>query len=126
MGLNAPFFINTINRFYGGFMLLDEAKQILNKAGFDIKNDSISRSQKKAYHDLIKNIENAGFETSPSKVSIFVYDDLKCLCEIIYGDESFEIFYAKSPRITSKEFYSYSEIIDFINNLAKKCWDYHD
>ena len=45
MGLNAPFFINTINGFYGDFMQLDEAKQILEENNYELKS-KISKNEK--------------------------------------------------------------------------------
>ena len=64
MGLNAPFFINTINGFYGDFMILTEAQQVLKENGFLMENTNIDWERVFAYNpyalNILKDFEKQG------------------------------------------------------------------
>ena len=98
MGLNAPFFINTINGFYGDFMILTEAQQVLKENGFLMENTNIDWERVFAYNPYALNILK-DFEKQGVKIEANYNEQQNNWETVVYmGDE----FTKQFSRITKK------------------------
>jgi hypothetical protein len=97
-------------------MRLDEAKKILKKSGYKVENDFIPKNEKAAIKELVDKLELTGLSVEMSGFTIHVYDYLKHICDITYGNKSFDV-YVRNPYPSGKEFRTYSSLIDYVNRL---------
>ena len=119
-------------------MQLDEAKEILEKSGYKLDKDTISKGIIKAVSTMKKMIGNAGWRIKnsnqgPQRAGFYVYDDDdKCICHIIYNtnNNSFDLYFAPDDLdylLGMRKFDDkYSDVIKFINKVADTCFDYFD
>ena len=82
-----------------------------------VKTDYIPKNKKEACEELINKLELAGFEIEKVGFTIHVYDYLRHLCDITYGNRSFDVYIRNPNNISGKEFRTYSSLIEYVNKL---------